>query len=116
MDPQTYRLLHIVGLFAVFLGLGGSLALVDAGKSAGRAIALALHGLGLIVVLVAGFGLQAKLLDGFPMWLITKIALWLVIGALPFLVRKRYVPPVVGWIVALAAGATAAWLVLERPF
>ena len=61
----------------------------DGGKAPGGA--LALHGLGVLVMLVAGFGLLARLnISSFPWptWVFIKVGLWLVLGVLPFLARR----------------------------
>ena len=46
------------------------------------------HGIGLLLILLGGFGMQAKMKDvyqavygsGFPTWLIIKIVIWLALG------------------------------------
>lgn len=119
MDYDTYKFLHILGLVLLMLGLG---AILGAGREAAKArrLGAALHGLGLLVMLVAGFGLMARLeIMGFaswPLWVILKMGIWLVIAVLPVLVKKQVVPSAIGWLVAAALAATAAWLALTKPF
>ena len=103
----------------LFLGLGGSV--LGARTDEGRAPKLAtiLHGVGLLVMLVGGFGMLARL--GivnwpWPGWALGKMGVWLAIGALPVLVRRKVLPRGVAWLVAAALAATAAWLALYKPF
>ncbi|MBL8727004.1 MAG: hypothetical protein JNM25_01145 [Planctomycetes bacterium] len=116
MTPETYRLLHVVGVLLVFLGLGGVLA--TAGGEGGRSpkLFLMLHGIGLLVMLVCGIGYVHKARLEWQNWLFAKIACWVLIGAIPFLVRRGVVPRVVAVVLVLGLGATAAWLARDKPF
>lgn len=116
MSPELYRVLHVVGVLMLFLGLGGVLAAggKDGGKPAGTY--LALHGVGLLVMLVAGIGFVHKTALGWPNWLIAKIGCWLLLGAVPILVRRGALPRVLALLLTLGLGAAAVWLVQMRPF
>lgn len=116
MSPEIYRLLHVVGVLMLFLGLGGVLA--TGGKDGGKpaAVFLALHGVGLLVMLVAGIGFAHKSALGWPNWLIAKIGCWLLLGAVPILVRRGVLPRLLAVVLTLAIGAAAIWLVQMRPF
>ena len=118
MPYAIYKLLHVIGLMLLFLSLGGMLlgarsALDRAPK--GTAI---LHGVGLFVMLVGGFGMMARLGIHWPWpgWLIAKLGVWLTIGALPVLVRRQVLPGGPAWLIAAALGALAAWLAISKPF
>ena len=113
MTYETYKILHIVGLLLVFLGLGGQLV----GSGSGKFPAV-LHGLGMVVLLVAGFGLLARLGASWPWagWVWGKVVVWLVIGALPALHKKKVLPDQIAWIAAVAIGGAAAWLAIAKPF
>ncbi len=112
MDPLTYRILHLAGVMVLFLGIG--IALLP--ESANRKQGALFHGIGLAVILVAGFGLLAKMKLGFPSWVIAKLVIWLLIGALPVLVKRKILPPAAGWGVALALGIGAAYLGVMKSF
>ena len=75
-----------------------------------------MHGLGLLVMLVAGFGMQAKGNVGFPGWLWAKIGIWVLLAVLPVLVRRAVLGPTSALFVAAVLASTAAYLVLMRPF
>jgi uncharacterized membrane protein SirB2 len=117
MTEQTYRFLHICGLVLLMLGFGAILFAKDGERPRAGTI---LHGIGLLVMLVAGFGVMAKTHimapDSWPGWLVTKMVVWLLIGALPTLLRAGVVPRKLGWLVVLALAASAAWLGVNKGF
>jgi hypothetical protein len=113
MPVETYRLLHVAGVMMLFLGIGGILA-TEPGK--GPKLFPILHGLGLLVMLVAGIGVVHKQPYEWHPWVLAKIACWIVLGALPVLVKRGVLPRLAALVLALAIGATAAWLALQKPF
>lgn len=115
MSPETYRLLHIVGVLLVFLGLGGVLATAG-GEGKTPRLFLILHGVGLLVMLVCGIGFVHKSGLKWENWLFAKIACWVLIGALPMLVRKGVLPRAIALVLVVAIGAAAAWLARTHAF
>lgn len=113
MDPATYRLLHVVGVLIVFFGLGGLLA-SEPGKSS--KFYGALHGLGLLVMLVAGIGFAHKSGYGWPAWLIAKIGCWLLVAAVPALIKRGVLTRFFGALLVLGLGGVAVWLAQSKPF
>ncbi len=118
MPYETYKLLHVVGLLLLFLGVGGLLLGAGSGGDRAPRSSAILHAAGLLVMLVAGFGMMARLGVQWPWpgWLIAKLGVWLTIGALPVLVRREILPRGLAWPVAGALGALAAWLAINKPF
>lgn len=116
MTQELYRFIHVLGLATLFLGFGGIFAHRGEGKP--PRLYVALHAIGLVVILVAGFGNVAKQQIEITSagWLLVKIVLWLLLGALPVLVRKGYVPRPLGWLVALIVAAGAIYLGIKKPF
>ena len=116
----AYSLLHLLGAFLLFFGFGVSLMqsrLDEAGQQAARRWAGILHGLGLAVLLVAGFGLLARLGIHWPWpgWVWGKVIVWLALGGV-IVAYKRSLGPVYARIIAvLALGALAAWLAVYKP-
>jgi hypothetical protein len=119
MDIAFYKLLHLLGILLVFQGIGASVALArsEAGAPWRRASAIG-HGIGMILLLVAGFGMLAKLgiMASMPGWVWAKLVIWLILGALPTLLRKS--PGAVRWVWggAIGLGALAASMALFKPF
>ena len=96
MSYEIYKLLHVLGIVLVFMALG---ALSFHGANGGtkatnkvRGLVMATHGVGVLLLLVAGFGMLAKVQSmsaGLPGWLHPKLLIWVLIGAAPaILIRK----------------------------
>ncbi len=120
MDPGIYKIIHFVGLIVLFLGIG-SLISSDPKKPAALRRPAMIHGIGLLLLLISGFGLQAKLNLGFPAWLIGKLVILLLLGAMIVIIKRKLLPPPAAYLVAIILGAIAAYLgfansVLLHPF
>lgn len=114
MTYQLYKLLHILGIVLVFMALG---AQAFHGANGGtkdtnkvRGLVLGTHGLGMLLLLVAGFGALAKLQPmsaGLPGWLHPKMLIWVLIGAAPAVLNRKPEWGKIMWVVLplLAAGA-----------
>jgi hypothetical protein len=111
MDAIAYKIIHLTGISALALGVGGMMA----GGEKRKAFAI-LQGIGLLVMLVSGFGLLAKLHLGFPTFAIVKTVLWLLIGALPVIFRKLKTPLPVCILISLALVGVMAWLGVTKPW
>ena len=112
MSYEVYKIIHLTGVIALFLSLG---AMLGASKSF-KAAAIG-HGVALFLILLGGFGIQAKLYSGqFPSWMIAKIAIWLVLGASLVLIKRKLMPGNGVAILVLVLGVAAAWLGVMRPF
>jgi hypothetical protein len=110
MDPILLKILHLAGVIALFTSLGAILL-----GSSGKKFASMLHGISLLLILGIGFAMLKKP----PMhqyWWMAKLGLWLFLGVAPVLVKRKILPPWMVLILALAAGVTAAWLGLRKPF
>lgn len=111
MSLQTYHILHLVGLILVFIGFG-SLLSVEGAKSA-----MKWHGTGLLISLVSGFGMLAKMgiMGAMPKWVWIKIGLWLVLGVLPVLAKRRVIAAPLVVLMAVIVGAGMATLGYLKP-
>jgi hypothetical protein len=94
MSYTFYKLLHLSGLFLMLLSLGAIASHRLQGGSKenfkNRKFFMSLHGLGLLVSFVAGFGLLAK--GGFSFaqgWVYIKMAVWFIAGAYPVVFYKQ---------------------------
>ena len=69
------------------------------------------HGVGMLIVLVGGFGLLAKLKPGgsmFPHWAYIKLGIWLVLGgSVAVIARKQEWAKGLWFLIWLLAGAAA---------
>lgn len=116
MSYTTYKILHIVAVLFMFTSLGAIAVL--AGRDGVRRTATIVHGIGLAVVLVAGFGLLARLgfFGDIPGWAWAKIVLWLALGAAVVPLRRRWGSPAAWLLVLPVLGGVAAWLAIAKPF
>ena len=117
MSPEIYRVIHVTCALLLFLSLG---AVVFGPKdSKPPKVVMMLHGVALLLMVVAGVGVWHK--DDSVEWgnyLWAKVGCWLVVAALPVLIRNGTVPRFLGLLLALAAGGAAVWLGLAatKPF
>jgi len=120
MSPLHYHFLHIIGLVCVFVGFGALLS------SESSKTAMKWHGIGLLISLITGFGMLAKYNKLVPegtasiygygsIWVIAKIVLWLVLGFLPVLARKRVLSSQAVVVLAVVVGAALAYLGIFKP-
>jgi hypothetical protein len=115
MNPELYRVIHVSCALLLYLSLGA--VVFGPRDEKPSKLAMALHGLALLLMVVAGVGVVHKDPDvDWGNWLYAKIGCWLLVGALPVLVRKGTVPRFFGLLLAIAAGGAAAWLAIVKPF
>ena len=110
MDATIYKIIHLTGIAAIALGVGGMMA----GGSNRKPFAIC-QGVGLLVMLVSGFGLLAKLHLGYPHFAILKTVLWVVIAILPMLARRLKLPLAAAMLISLTMVGIMAWLGVMKP-
>ncbi|WP_413288646.1 hypothetical protein [Bdellovibrio sp. HCB337] len=121
MSYEFYKILHITGLILLFFGLSSALTLKMAGATftgSVKKMAFLTHGVGLLFLLVSGFGLLAKLgiMAEMPGWAWTKLGVWLVMGGAIALAKRK---GQLGWpimVLFVGLGIFAAWLAISKPF
>jgi hypothetical protein len=122
MPIEVYKLLHLLGIMLLFASLGGMAILGLRGGEERevaplRKLLTAAHGIALLVVFVAGFGLMARLgiMSNWPTWIFIKLGLWLILGGAVAVVRRT---PELGrvWLLLLPlVGGAAAWVAFTHP-
>ena len=114
MDPNFYQVFHIIGISMVFLGYGALLARSMAAPDnvSVRKLGSITSGIGLTLILIAGFGLISKLGHSFTdTWILVKFVIWLVLGGLIVLINRKPQLAMLLWFLLIALGATAAIMV-----
>lgn len=116
MSYEFYKVLHVVGIILVFMTLGATVLHAANGgtreHNPSRKLVAALNGVGLLLIIVAGFGMLAKIQSmsaGIPSWLHPKLFIWLLIAAAPVLINRKPGTARLMWIVLPLLGAAAAW-------
>ena len=121
MSYNFYKLLHLLGGAMVFVSLGGVAVHALGGGTkesnpARKAVAV-LHGLGLVFILVGGFGMLARLgLSVSAGWIWTKVVIWLVLGGasiLPY--RSEQLARTILMLLPVI-GLLAGYLAIYKPF
>jgi uncharacterized membrane protein SirB2 len=121
MSYETYKILHLLGLTLVVLSLGGILVhVINGGSKASNGFrkgVMITHGVGLLLLLVAGFGMLAKLgIHSFPAWVGGKLVIWLALGAFVGVAYKSQRLARKLWIVVPVLVVLAAYLAIAKPF
>ena len=119
MDPAIYKLIHFIGIILLFLGLGGALGARENGTNK---LVASFHGLGAFLVLLGGFGMQAKMKmnyvaaygSAWPAWLVAKVVLWFLLAGSLVILKRRLMPAAPAWLIITVLGAVAAYLGLSN--
>ena len=117
---ELYKNIHLLGVFMVLVALGGATlyGMVSRGKElAWQKVVSMTHGIGLVLVVVAGFGMLARLGISWPwpMWIWGKVVIWVLLGALIAPARRSSgMAHGLWWIVILLA-AVAGYLAINKP-
>jgi Mn2+/Fe2+ NRAMP family transporter len=85
MSPTFYYILHV----GATIVLAGYIFYAFAAPPETRKRVMMLTGIASLLAAVGGFGLQAKLGYGFPVWMIVKIVCWLGLSALAGMAYRR---------------------------
>ena len=120
---QFYKVVHILGIALLATGLGAlALHAVNGGlkrDNRARGLVATLHGIGLLLVLIGGFGMLARLgfRHGgmFPGWLLVKLTVWAALGAAVVLPYRK---PGLGRLMLVVVPALvgiAAYMAVYKP-
>ena len=123
MSYEFYKLLHVLGILLLFVALGGvTLHAWNGGTregNRGRKAAAMMHGLGLLLIILAGFGMIARrgyMEGGLPGWVWAKFLVWLVAGGIFYLpYRRPESAKQVFWLLPLL-GVVAGYFAVFKPF
>lgn len=118
MPYQFYQIIHLVGIFMIFLAYGGLIIRSATGSENKdiRRLGAMTSGIGLVLSLVGGFGLLARLNYGWPAWVLVKVAIWIALGGLIVLINRKPQMAQVLWWVTILLGVVALLMVVLKPF
>ena len=116
-----YKLIHLVGVLMLFLSVGGLILYTIHGGDRNqpwRKLLLATHGIGIILALVGGFGLLARIgvFWPWPGWVAVKVGIWVIFAAIPAIIARNPSSATAFWWGAVVFGALAAYLAGSKPF
>ena len=118
----AYKTVHIIAVLTLFLTLGG-LVFMSLAKTEDKKLmrlAMILNGVAVLIVLVGGFGLMARLNvqhgAGWPGWLKVKMGLWLAVAF--FVMVPKRLPAInrLAWPLVLVLGGLAVYMAVHKPF
>ena len=109
MDPYTYKIIHYVGIFLLMFSLGSLFTKYNKGAVIG-------HGVALLLIVLGGFGMQAKMQLGMPNWFIVKMVILLIFGAAVVLAKRKVLQGPIVYVMMVGLAAVAAYLGLYKPF
>ena len=121
MTYETYKILHILGLLLLVLGIFGYAGIFLNGSqptSGTRKTMMMTNGFGLLFLLFGGFGMAGKLglMGHLPGWVYVKLFIWLCLGGLVALI-KRKPQRASGWIIlTVVLALTATIFAVLKPF
>jgi len=116
----VYKAIHLVGVMLTVTALGGMAIHAANGGTRSQSLTARLttaaHGTGLLLVLVAGFGMLAQLdRPAIAGWVILKLTIWLVLGALAAVPYRRPQFARAIFVLVPLLTATAAVLAITKP-
>ncbi|AGH94999.1 SirB2 family protein [Pseudobdellovibrio exovorus] len=121
MSYEFYKIMHLTGVILVFTGLVGLLTIkMSGGALVGKTkmLVFASHGVGLLLALVGGFGLMARLgmAQSMPTWIYGKLIIWFILGgAIALIKRKANIGGLLyGGLIAIFL--VASYLAVIKPF
>lgn len=116
MDPRLSNFLHVSGVLLLFTGYGiiFAAAKMDQIRGAVWRSGQILAGVGLLLLFVFGFATMHTF--QWPAWGFGKLGLWVLLGVLPVLLRRRVINPAGFLAVTYLLGLMALYFVYFRPF
>jgi hypothetical protein len=121
MPYEFYKVMHIAGVFLILSGVIGMIAvkmIVEKIPDRSRRLFFLMHGFGMLLSLVGGFGLAARLgyVSQLPQWIWVKLCLWLFFGAAIAIAKRK--GQIGGPLVMLCIGLAifGSWLAVNKPF
>lgn len=119
----TYKVIHLLGLLLAFTALAGMALHAASGGSRNesgiRRTVLGMHGVGVFLLLLGGFGMLARLgiVQGsaFPGWIWVKLVVWTTVAVMAALPYRR--PALARWtfLSLPLLGTLAAYMAIYKP-
>jgi len=117
----VYKVVHLLGIMLTITALGGMAVHAANGgtrrESLTRSLTTAVHGTGLLLVLVAGFGMLARLgASAASGWVMVKLAIWLLLGGAALVPYRRPQLARAVFIAVPLLAVLAGIMALTKPF
>jgi len=117
---DAWKIVHVFAAFLLFTSLGTLIGLeitADAAPGA-RKLAGALHGVSLLIMVVAGAAPMGQLgIHGRPPgWILLKAVIWIALGGAPVLIRRGASLRTAMTVLLPLLGLLATWAAIAKPF
>lgn len=121
MSLEFYKLIHVIGIVLLFSGL---VSLVVAKMINNeipkkiRMLGFISHGVGVLFLLVSGFGMLARLgiMTTWPTWAIVKLVIWLFFALAAVIIKRKAQLGTPALVSMLIIFMLAGYLALYKPF
>lgn len=114
MPAYIYHILHLTGIIMLFIGYGALLGRSLSGSDSAQVKKLGsiTSGIGLLLILIAGFGLISKMDYSFTApWILVKLVVWVALGGLIAAINRLPAMAATLWWVIIALGVLASLMV-----
>jgi hypothetical protein len=117
MSYEFYKILHVTAVILLFTSLGTLAATAGSDRPRFAKLGSIAHGVALTVILVAGFGLLARLhlMASIPIWVWLKMGLWLALALIVIPIRRKPEWATALWLLAPVLGGLAVWAAVWKP-
>lgn len=120
LSYEVYKFIHLIGLTILVFSLGAICLQMLNGRSRefqNRKPFMIAHGVGLTLLLVAGFGMLARLgmMGAWPSWIYIKFAVWIALGGIIGLMRRKPEWNKGLWAATIALVGLAAYAAIFKP-
>jgi hypothetical protein len=121
MSYLTYKFMHLSGILMLLTTMGGLCFHVISGGDKenfkARKFFGMTHGIALVISLVGGFGLLARLGTNVSEgWVIAKLFIWVLFGAYSAIIYRTSHLAKLHWVIIVGLGMMAAFLAQNKPF
>ena len=118
LSYQVYKIIHFLGLFMVVAALGGQIlhAMNGGTKDHPSKKWLGINsGVGLLVLLVGGFGMLARLGSGVEFWVMVKLGLWVILGFIGAVAIRKPQQSKGIWVMTIGILCLAVGMAIYKP-
>ncbi len=120
MSYEFYKVLHLIGVFMILTSVSAlTLHVIGGGTKLNtpfRKGLMAIHGTGILITLVAGFGLLARLgLMNMPGWVIVKLLIWLYFAVATIFLYRMPKHAKGFWFKIIVLAGLAAYFAVFKP-
>ncbi len=117
MPAYIYKIIHLAGVMLTFLSFGGLIfrSILESDNKKLKRFAFISNGIGMFLVLLGGFGLLARYGYGWQPWVIGKLFIWVILGAMLVVINRKPKFGTTIWWIVIFLGATAAYLAGVKP-